>query len=57
MRKASELRESHQMDRRQFVSGAALGAVALTTPSLLRAQGAPIRLGEINSYTAQPAFT
>ncbi len=56
MRKASESRESHQMDRRQFVSGAALGAVALTTPSLLRAQGAPIKIGEINSYTSQPAF-
>ncbi|MEN5084707.1 ABC transporter substrate-binding protein [Bosea sp. TWI1241] len=25
-------------------------------PSVLRAQGAPIRIGEINSYTAQPAF-
>jgi branched-chain amino acid transport system substrate-binding protein len=44
------------IDRRQFVSGAALGAAALATPSLLRAQSAPIKIGEINSYTAQPAF-
>ena len=39
---------------------ALLGAVSATlaTPALIRAQGsAPIRIGEINSYTAQPAFT
>jgi len=44
--------------RRQAL--AALGASALAAPPLLaaRAQGdaAPIRIGEINSYTAQPAF-
>ncbi len=36
-----------------------LGTVpALAAPALLRAQGsAPIRIGEINSYTAVPAFT
>ena len=40
---------------RRLVLGAS-GALAL--PGLLRAQGsAPIRIGEINSYTAQPAFT
>ena len=34
-------------------------AGTLAAPGLLRAQGisAPIRIGEINSYTAQPAFT
>jgi branched-chain amino acid transport system substrate-binding protein len=33
-------------------------AAALTMPTLVRAQGsAPIRIGEINSYSAQPAFT
>ena len=43
-----------QMTRR-FLLGAS-GAVAL--PGLLRAQGNnPIRIGEINSYTANPAFT
>jgi len=39
---------------------ALLGAVSATlaTPALIRAQGSPpIRIGEINSYTAQPAFT
>jgi branched-chain amino acid transport system substrate-binding protein len=36
-----------------------LGAAAtLATPALLRAQSfAPIRIGEVNSYSAQPAFT
>jgi branched-chain amino acid transport system substrate-binding protein len=32
-------------------------AAALAAPALARAQGAPIRIGEINSYTAAPAFT
>lgn len=37
---------------------AALAAAPLAAPALVRAQGAvPIRIGEINSYTAQPAFT
>jgi len=40
---------------------ALLGAIAATPlamPALVRAQGsAPIRVGEINSYSAQPAFT
>ena len=40
---------------RRLLLGAS-GALAL--PGLLRAQGTgPIRIGEINSYTAQPAFT
>ncbi|TPG44765.1 ABC transporter substrate-binding protein [Roseomonas nepalensis] len=40
---------------RRLVLGA---SGALAAPGLLRAQGgAPIRIGEINSYTAQPAFT
>ncbi len=32
-------------------------AGALALPAIARAQGAPIRIGEINSYTAAPAFT
>nr|WP_262331187.1 ABC transporter substrate-binding protein [Bosea sp. BH3] len=41
------------MDRRSFLAGVA----ALGAPSLARAQATgPIRIGEINSYTAQPAF-
>jgi len=40
---------------RRLILGAS-GSLAL--PGLLRAQGSgPIRIGEINSYTAQPAFT
>ena len=35
---------------------AASGAAALAAPHIVRAQAGPIRIGEINSYTAQPAF-
>ncbi len=38
--------------------GPILGAPILGTPAIVRAQGdTPIRIGEINSYTAIPAFT
>jgi branched-chain amino acid transport system substrate-binding protein len=40
--------------RRQILAGA--GMAALAAPGIARAQGGPIRIGEINSYTAQPAF-
>ena len=39
--------------RRQALAGA---ATALAVPAIGRAQAEPIRIGEINSYTAQPAF-
>jgi branched-chain amino acid transport system substrate-binding protein len=39
--------------RRQILAGA---GAALATPDLGRAQSTAIRIGEINSYTAQPAF-
>ena len=45
------------LGRRQalLATGAAIGTLA--APGLVRAQsGEPIRIGEINSYTAQPAF-
>jgi branched-chain amino acid transport system substrate-binding protein len=42
------------ISRRMLLAGTAAGLVA--APSVLRAQGAAIRIGEINSYTAQPAF-
>jgi len=48
------------MLRRRTLLGTvtALAAPALATPALVHAQSsAPIRIGEINSYTAQPAFT
>jgi len=45
------------IDRRSFLAGASAGAAILAAPSLALAQGAgPIKVGEINSYTAQPAF-
>lgn len=40
--------------RRQLVAGA--GMAALAAPGIGRAQGDAIRIGEINSYSAQPAF-
>ena len=41
--------------RRDLLAGIAIGTLA--APAVLRAQGTdPIRIGEINSYTAQPAF-
>jgi branched-chain amino acid transport system substrate-binding protein len=39
--------------RRQVLAGA---GAALATPAMGQAQAGPIRIGEINSYTAQPAF-
>jgi branched-chain amino acid transport system substrate-binding protein len=45
------------IDRRGFLVGVGAGASMLASPSVLHAQGAgPIKIGEINSYTAQPAF-
>jgi branched-chain amino acid transport system substrate-binding protein len=44
------------IDRRTFVAGAAAGTAIVAAPGILRAQGGPIRIGEINSYTAVPAF-
>ena len=41
--------------RRHILAGA--GVVALAAPAVARAQNEPIRIGEINSYTALPAFT
>lgn len=44
-----------RLDRRTLL---AAGAATLAAPATIRAQGAqPIRIGEINSYTAIPAFT
>ena len=50
------------ISRRTVLAGsAAAGALALAAPAIVRAQGspvsaAPIRIGEINSYTVIPAF-
>ncbi len=43
-----------RIGRRPVLLGAA--TAALTAPSIVRAQAEAIRIGEINSYTAQPAF-
>jgi branched-chain amino acid transport system substrate-binding protein len=45
-----------KINRREFVAGSAAVTAAVTSPSLLGAQGSAIRVGEINSYTAVPAF-
>ena len=43
---------------RRLLWGASAAALTLARPGLIRAQGtAPIRIGEINSYTTQSAFT
>ncbi|WP_422395618.1 ABC transporter substrate-binding protein [Roseomonas mucosa] len=43
---------------RRLLLGASATAFTLARPGLVRAQGTtPIRIGEINSYTTQPAFT
>jgi branched-chain amino acid transport system substrate-binding protein len=43
-----------KLSRRSLLAGS-MGIVA--APALVRAQAAPIRIGEINSYTAVPSFT
>jgi branched-chain amino acid transport system substrate-binding protein len=45
-----------KLDRRHFLAGTAASAAAVAAPPLLSAQTGPIRIGEINSYTTQPAF-
>lgn len=49
-----------RLTRRSILATTGLAGAALAAPGLVRAQGgagAPIRIGEINSYTAAPAFT
>ena len=44
--------------RRDFLAGTgAAAATAIAAPYVARAQARPIKIGEINSYTAIPAFT
>lgn len=43
-----------RIGRRHLLAGAAFGTLA--APGILRAQTDAIRIGEINSYSAQPAF-
>jgi branched-chain amino acid transport system substrate-binding protein len=42
--------------RREFLVGSAAAAALAGAPNIVRGQGATIRIGEINSYTAVPAF-
>lgn len=46
-----------QITRRTLLAASATGVATLSAPAILRAQGNAIRIGEINSYTAVPAFT
>ncbi|UPG74303.1 ABC transporter substrate-binding protein [Roseomonas gilardii subsp. gilardii] len=47
-----------QFSRRLLLGASLTLPATLARPGLIRAQGtAPIRIGEINSYTTQPAFT
>jgi branched-chain amino acid transport system substrate-binding protein len=46
-----------RLNRRHFLAGSgAATAAAIAAPSVLRAQSGPIKIGEINSYSTQPAF-
>jgi branched-chain amino acid transport system substrate-binding protein len=46
-----------RLNRRRFLAGSgAASAAAIAAPSVLRAQANPIKIGEINSYSTQPAF-
>jgi branched-chain amino acid transport system substrate-binding protein len=45
------------MRRREFVAGAAASVAIAGAPAISRAQAAAIKIGEVNSYTAIPAFT
>lgn len=44
------------LKRRELLAGTAAAGVLLGSPAILRAQNAPIRIGEINSYSTQAAF-
>jgi len=44
------------LKRRELLAGTAAAGVLLGSPTILRAQGAAIRIGEINSYSTQAAF-
>jgi branched-chain amino acid transport system substrate-binding protein len=46
-----------KMRRREFVAGAAATVAIAGAPSISRGQAAAIKIGEVNSYTAIPAFT
>jgi branched-chain amino acid transport system substrate-binding protein len=47
----------NKINRREFVTGSAAATAAMVAaPAVLRAQAGPIKIGEINSYTAVPAF-
>lgn len=46
-----------EIKRRDFVVGAGVAAASTLAAPYVRAQGAVIKVGEINSYSAIPAFT
>src|SRR5215470_13873788 len=46
-----------KLNRRRFLAGSGAAAAAgLAAPSLPSAQASSIKIGEINSYSTQPAF-
>jgi branched-chain amino acid transport system substrate-binding protein len=45
------------LKRRDFIATSTIAAAGVAAPSVMRAQAAAIRVGEINSYTSVPAFT
>jgi branched-chain amino acid transport system substrate-binding protein len=45
-----------KIKRREFLAGTTAAVALSGAPAIVRAQGAAIKIGEINSYTAVPAF-
>ena len=48
---------SSSIERRRFLAGTGAAVAAIAAPGVVRAQGGPIKVGEINSYSTAPAFT
>ena len=45
-----------RIKRREFLAGTTAAVAIAGAPAIVRAQGAAIKIGEVNSYTAAPAF-
>jgi len=45
-----------KLKRREFLAGTAATVALAGAPSIVRAQGAPLKIGEVNSYTVAAAF-
>ena len=46
-----------QLNRRRFLASTALGAAALAAPSVLRAQGAPVKVGILHPVSGALSYS